>query len=1051
MKKILPLLILFIFISSVNAQVNSVKIGASFFNSVGDAYIAISAIAPISQPYVIEIQSNYDGSTEARPIILNQIAGTSSGNTITIRPALDAVNLSIGDSLFGRGMITLDGADYVIIDGRPGGTGTTRQLTIRNSSVSVAIGTSGIRLLNDAENNVIMYCNIINMGKDANSGTGGVQLGTTTGTNGNSNNWVTRNYFTDDSGIPTVLPNYCVSSNGNTSTGSGLNSNNRITSNEFENFFNRAVSLFGLNGNNWNIDSNFVSQNTAKTIGAQNCLSVLTAITFSISYNTIGDPNELDSFYVPSNLQFTGIVSTNGGTGFIHDNNIAFIRLNSTTAATMINVGGTGGNYIVSHNTMFNIRQRNSGELRGIVSNSPVVLIDDNSIADMQCVSGTVTNNNLRGIFHSGTGTKATITNNFIDGLITSGSSTTYSSTNVNPLNGIFVGTADSAVITNNTVTNINAVNTGAINNNAFAVGVTNVTNSIINNNSISSIYNTSTGASSRTGGIMVFNAPGRQLIYNNLISIGYREDTDFSNSQTIYGILHYNTAAQTGPLNIYYNSVYINGVVSSGADSSFAFQRVRDTPTELKNNIFANIRTGGTGNHYAVSAINSGANWTPANVNNNDLYALNSATVGNWLTNTYNFADWKTNSGADANSIEASPLFHGLTNLHLLPNSLCYNAGTPISGITTDYNNIPRSGSTPTIGAYELTSFVNPTASATITSPTVGANNTILNTSSAGGLIIHPTSITPSTGASITGQYFASGRTGSFSGVVNASPYFWTISMDASSILCAVRFYFNNIPGNGVNNFNTLQVLHRRGENEPWIVWAGPVNNQPDYIEIAGVSDFSEFALGGNIDNPLPVELASFTASVQERNVVLAWKTLSETNNSGFDLERKSAQADEEGTGKGSNEGAWIKITNISGSGTSTIENSYSYTDRNLVKGIYQYRLKQIDFNGNYTYINLNGDVNIGVPAKFELSQNYPNPFNPTTKINFSLPKDSKVTLKIFDITGREVARLLNNEFKQADYYTIDFNAFNLSSGVYFYKLEADNFIETKKMMLLK
>jgi hypothetical protein len=98
-----------------------------------------------------------------------------------------------------------------------------------------------------------------------------------------------------------------------------------------------------------------------------------------------------------------------------------------------------------------------------------------------------------------------------------------------------------------------------------------------------------------------------------------------------------------------------------------------------------------------------------------------------------------------------------------------------------------------------------------------------------------------------------------------------------------------------------------------------------------------------------------------------------------------------------------------------------------------------------------MNSAVEIAVPKKFDLSQNYPNPFNPSTKIDFELPVDCKVTLKIYDITGREIAVLLNNELRTADYYTIDFNGSSFASGVYFYRLIADKFVQVKKMVLLK
>ena len=187
-----------------------------------------------------------------------------------------------------------------------------------------------------------------------------------------------------------------------------------------------------------------------------------------------------------------------------------------------------------------------------------------------------------------------------------------------------------------------------------------------------------------------------------------------------------------------------------------------------------------------------------------------------------------------------------------------------------------------------------------------------------------------------------------------------------------------------------------------------------------------------------LPVELASFSASVNNRDVTLNWTTATELNNSGFNIERSNV------------EGQWTVIGNVAGNGTVTSPMNYSFTDRGLATGKYNYRLKQLDFNGNFEYFNLNTEINIGVPVRFDLSQNYPNPFNPTTSINFDLPVDGKVSIRLFDMTGREVSTLVN-ENRTAGYYTINFNASNLSSGTYFYRIEAGNYVSTKKMMLVK
>ena len=190
--------------------------------------------------------------------------------------------------------------------------------------------------------------------------------------------------------------------------------------------------------------------------------------------------------------------------------------------------------------------------------------------------------------------------------------------------------------------------------------------------------------------------------------------------------------------------------------------------------------------------------------------------------------------------------------------------------------------------------------------------------------------------------------------------------------------------------------------------------------------------------NNVLPVELSSFTSVINKRDVTLNWATSTETNNSGFEIERSVLN------------GSWSKIGNVAGNGTTNSASSYSFTDRNLASGNYSYRLKQIDFNGNFEYFNLNNEVNIGIPAQFELSQNYPNPFNPSTSINFDLPTDGKVSIRLFDMSGKEVAVLVN-EVKTAGYYSVNFNASSLSSGVYFYNITADNFTATKKMMLVK
>ncbi|MBK6874877.1 MAG: T9SS type A sorting domain-containing protein [Ignavibacteria bacterium] len=176
---------------------------------------------------------------------------------------------------------------------------------------------------------------------------------------------------------------------------------------------------------------------------------------------------------------------------------------------------------------------------------------------------------------------------------------------------------------------------------------------------------------------------------------------------------------------------------------------------------------------------------------------------------------------------------------------------------------------------------------------------------------------------------------------------------------------------------------------------------------------------------NPLPVEMSSFTYAVSRNNVVLNWQTLTESNNKSFTIERNS---------EGSAE--WLQAGIVPGSGNSIELSEYSFKDMNLQKGIYKYRLKQTDFNGNFTYHSLQDDIAIENPAVFNLSQNYPNPFNPVTKIDYEVPNEGIVSLLIYDISGREVKKLITG-FKPAGYYTESFDASGLSSGVYFYRLK--------------
>ena len=208
----------------------------------------------------------------------------------------------------------------------------------------------------------------------------------------------------------------------------------------------------------------------------------------------------------------------------------------------------------------------------------------------------------------------------------------------------------------------------------------------------------------------------------------------------------------------------------------------------------------------------------------------------------------------------------------------------------------------------------------------------------------------------------------------------------------------------------------------------------------------------------PVPVELVSFSGSIINGSAFLNWITATELNNRGFEIERKEIENRNKPAGSAVppeiSEMEWKKIGFVNGDGTTNEVNSYSFTDKNLTMGTYQYRLKQIDYDGTLKYSNVI-EVTINTPEEFSLEQNYPNPFNPSTRISFTLPVDSKVILKVYNILGREVITLINKDITSG-YHERDFDASQIPSGVYLYRVSADgingeNYISTKKMVYIK
>jgi len=275
-----------------------------------------------------------------------------------------------------------------------------------------------------------------------------------------------------------------------------------------------------------------------------------------------------------------------------------------------------------------------------------------------------------------------------------------------------------------------------------------------------------------------------------------------------------------------------------------------------------------------------------------------------------------------------------------------------------------------------------------------------------------------------------------------------FTVTLSPTVVLPAGTYWVSISP---IGDFATygqwFWYTHTSNNNNLWC-WQNPGNGfatgsvtyNPHTVAFPGgyTDNDLTFALYGAV---VPVELTSFTASVGNGKVNLNWQTATETNNYGFEVERK-AEGQE-----------FSKIGFIAGYGTTTETKNYSFADNSVTSGSYTYRLKQVDLDGTFAY---SDEVEVDLaPTVYSLAQNFPNPFNPSTKISFNLPVESNVTLKIFNVIGEEVMSLIHGNLN-AGSHNLDLNASNLNSGVYFYTLEAQgidgsSFSEVKKMMLTK
>jgi hypothetical protein len=363
---------------------------------------------------------------------------------------------------------------------------------------------------------------------------------------------------------------------------------------------------------------------------------------------------------------------------------------------------------------------------------------------------------------------------------------------------------------------------------------------------------------------------------------------------------------------------------------------------------------------------------------------------------------------------------------------------------VSTDFNYNPRSIDTDDgacdIGAFEFTPIIGSAAldivnnfinNGTSTISFAGNNLATITWHTNGGTL--PSILTAVFQPGVNPPYTSNGNKYANENLIINVP-------DGNGYLYDISYRYNLARMGTIESEPGFRLAKHSNSN--WYQFSEIPNQTNKTITATGLNSFSVFSFGDN-NAPLPVTISSFTSSVLGRNVCLVWNTEMEINNSSFDIERKIYSTND-----------WISVGHVNGKGSTNTPSSYTFTDENLYTGKYCYRLKQIDYNGNFQYHNLSAFIEISLPTIYYLSQNYPNPFNPYTNIDFNLPVDSKVTINIYDITGRRLRTVINKSMR-AGYHTERFDASSFSSGIYFYTLYAkssgQSFIATKKMVILK
>lgn len=886
----------FSFLSFSGVAQTTITVGSSgaTYTTLKAAFDAINA-GSVTGTISIQVVA---GTTETASAVLNA-SGTGSASYVSINIYPTVTGLTISGTLAAP-LIDLNGADNVTLDGRLNAAGSTRDLTITNTSTSNLSGTSTVRFINDATANTIKYCTI--RGSEGLNSYGVIYFGISAGASGNDNNTISNNNITN-AGTRPVNAVYSLGTAGKENSSVTFDSNNfydffhlslggsamnivsgnsewTITGNSFYNVTtwnpgNTGFNIIVINstaGNNFNVSGNYLGGNAPLCAGTPftkggsgrdgiNCIYLIVGT--SVASNIQGN--------IIRNFNYTNVNNTRNFAGIVVD-------------AGNVNIGTTSGNIIGASTGTGSITGYNIPSFWGILTGSPgIINIENNTIGSVSISTGATEGVTIQGISVNGSGT-VNIRNNTIGSLTTANSINAPSTSTAagQQVYGIVNSSSGVVTISGNTVANL-ANNTsnasGAISGIYFGSGAS---GSSVTGNFIRSFALTNASPGGNTlYGINIAGGTGSYM--NNILSIGNNA------AATIYGI---NDAAGTN--NLYNNTVYIAGSPTTGTNQSYAIRSTTANTRNYRNNLFVNARSnsGATGKHYAI-----GLTSTPTTIDYNDYYT--SGTDG--ILGIYNsvdkatLADWKLSSVQDCNSYNSSPSFAvagGTTVTDYLPGNVDLMSVTG-TGVITDYSGTTRNVSTPAMGALEY-------------SITPGNNS------------LHISSFMPVTGAigtsvAISGTNFTGASALSFNGTAVTS---YTVN-SATSITATV----------------------------PAGATTGPIAVS---IACGPFTDINNFT----VQSLLPVSWLNFTARSKDGNVLLEWSTATEQYSKDFTVEFSVDGI------------KWYSLGTVTAAGTADSKSDYQFTHFKPITGKNYYRIVQHDIDGKSSYskiisIHFNGDSN--------------------------------------------------------------------------------------------